>query len=114
MSSIACLALIIYFEARGEPDLAQRMVAEVAIHRAKTEDKPICKSLKTPRSYSFMWDKHSNKIVDKVSHLEALAIARKVLAKKNVPSRLYFNECSMGKRYKTKHRIKKVGRLCFY
>lgn len=114
MSSVACLALIIYFEARGEPDLAQRMVAEVAIHRAKTEDKPICKSLRSPRSYSFMWDKISNKIRDKESYEDALSIARRVLNTKNVPSRLYFNECSMGKRYKTQHKIRRVGRLCFY
>jgi spore germination cell wall hydrolase CwlJ-like protein len=114
MSSIACLALIVYFEARGEPALAQRMVAEVAVHRAKTESKPICTSLRSPKSYSFMWDKISNKIREKDAYEDAISIARRVLSIKNVPSRLYFNECSMGKRYKTQHKIRRVGRLCFY
>ena len=114
MTSLACLALIVYHEARSEPVATQVHVAQVVINRAKEENLTICKSMVKPRSYSFYWDKHSNKIKDKVSYANILQVANKSLTRKSLHSRLFFSECRLKKRYKTKHKLIKVGHLCFY
>ena len=114
MTTLACLALIVYMEARSEPELAQTLVAQVAVNRAKSEGTTICKSMRKPRSYSFYWDGRRNKITEKEVYSSVTKVANRVLTQDSIANRLYFNECSLGKRYKSSFKIKKVGRLCFY
>lgn len=114
MNTLACLALIVYMEARSEPVLAQTLVAQVVINRAKAEETTICNSMKRPRSYSFYWDGKPNLVKEKEVYDEVLKLSNRVLKQNNLENRLYFNECSLGKRFKTKYKVQRTGKLCFY
>lgn len=114
MTTLACLTLIVYMEARSEPELAQQLVAQVAINRAKSEGTTLCKSMRKPRSYSFYWDKKSNKITEKSIYRNIISLSSRVLEQDSLANRLYFNECFLGKRYKSEYKMKRVGNLCFY
>ena len=113
MGTIACLSLIMYMEALNQGDYTKALVADVAIERAKQEELSVCQSMKRKKSYSGMWDGKSTKVNKKL--LEGLKpIAVKELKKPVVTGRYFFNECSMGKRYKTKYKLIKSEKLCFY
>ena len=114
MSTLACLALIVYMEARSEPELAQILVAQVVINRAKAEKNTICDSMKKPRSYSFYWDNKPNLIKEKEVYNGIVKLSNRVLRQNSLENRLYFNECFLGKRYKSKYKIQRTGKLCFY
>lgn len=114
MTSLACLALIIYHESRGESELTQRLVARVAIERSNHENVGICRSMHRPKSYSFMWDGKPERVDDKQAWDKALVIAGDELFESNMDNRMYFNECRLGKRFKTAYRMRRSGKLCFY
>ena len=114
MTSLACLALIIYHEARSMPLQAQHLVAQVAITRAYKEEQSVCKSLKVKKSYSFMWDRRSNSMKEDKAKTRAYQVARKTLHNHANHSYTYFNECTLGKRFKTKTRMIRIKKLCFY
>lgn len=113
MSSVACLALIVFFESRGEPVLTQQYVASVAIERAKQEKVSVCESMKKPRSYSWYWDKHSNRVDQKLlKQFEILAV--KEMRNPSLKGRTFFNEKKMGRRFKTSYKPLVSGNLVFY
>jgi len=113
MTSVACLALIVFFESRGEPVLTQRYVASVAIERAKQENVHICTSMRKPRSYSWYWDKYSNKVDhEKLKGFEILVT--KELRNQTLRGRIFFNERKMGKRFRTSNKPIVSGNLVFY
>lgn len=114
MTSLACLALIIYHEARSMPLQAQNLVAQVAITRAYKEEQSVCKSLKVKKSYSFMWSGRSRGMKEAKAKTIAYQVARKNLYKHANHSYTYFNECSLGKRFKTKTKMIRIKKLCFY
>jgi spore germination cell wall hydrolase CwlJ-like protein len=114
MTSLACLALIIYHEARSMPLQAQHLVAQVAITRAYNEKQSVCKSLNVKKGYSFMWDKRSNSMKEVKAKTIAYQVAKKSLHKHANHSYTYFNECTLGKRFKTKTRMVRIKKLCFY
>ena len=49
-----CLASVVYFEARGEPDKGQQAVAWVAINRTRSEDFPdtLCEVIHQPNQFA--------------------------------------------------------------
>lgn len=113
MNSVACLALILFMESRGESLQTQQYVASVAIERAKQEQSTICESMKKPRAYSWMWDRKNNRVDHK--QLNALKqVAVKELAIPTLKGRMYFNEKRMGRRYRTPHKPIVSGNLIFY
>jgi len=114
MDALTCLALIIYFESRGEPVVTQIYVAKTAIARAKQEKLSICKSMVKPKSYSFYWDRRSNLPKDGKSYIKAKLMALKAINSKKFVGTIYFNNCNLKKRYKTKTKLKKLSNLCFY
>lgn len=113
MSISTCLALIVFFESRGEPVLTQQYVASVAIERAKQENVSVCESMRKPRSYSWYWDKHSNR-VDRKSLKQFEVLAVKELRNPTLKGRSFFNERKMGKRFRTPNKPLVSGNLVFY
>jgi len=113
MSVLSCLTLIIFMESRGVSDTTQNYVASVAVERAKSENTGICQSMRRKATYSWMWDGRKTK-VDKRLQDSFQRIAYRQLDKPSLPGRLYFNECSLGKRYKTPYKVIRSDNLCFY
>jgi spore germination cell wall hydrolase CwlJ-like protein len=102
-----------FMEARSEPLLAQQYVASVVIERARKEEVTLCASIKKPKSYSWMWDGVNTKVpAEELKRFEMLAAEQ--LRKPSLSDRLYFNECSLGKRYATQFKVLRSGKLCFY
>lgn len=112
-STMKCLSLIMYMEARNQSDRTKALVASVAIERAKQEELSVCESMRKPRSYSWVWKKQPSKI-DKVLLDSFDKLALKELKQPTLVGRYYFNECSAGKKFKTENKLLKSGKLCFY
>lgn len=112
-ATVACLALIMFNEARGESLQTQQYVASVAIERARQEAVPLCQSMKKPRAYSWLWDGVKTKVDPK--QLDTLKkVAVRELANPTLKGRMYFNERKMGRRYRTPHKPIVSGNLIFY
>jgi hypothetical protein len=113
MMSATCLAMIVFFESRGEPVITQRYVASVAIERAKQEQVSLCSSMRKPRAYSWYWDKKPNAVAkDSLKPFEVLAVRE--IRKPTLTGYMYFNEKKMLRRYATPKRLIKSGHLVFY
>ena len=113
MSVISCLTLIIFMESRGVSDTTKSYVASVAVERAKSENTGLCQSMKKKATYSWMWDGRKTKI-DKKLQQSFEHIAYREMKTPSLPGRLYFNECSLGKRYRAPYHVIKSDNLCFY
>ncbi len=79
MTSLLCLALNIYFEARGEPIDAQLLVAESAINRSIDRDQSICEVIYDPYQYSWTNDGRSDTPRDMEAFAIATAIAQQAI-----------------------------------
>lgn len=53
-SALMCLALTIYHEGRGEPEVGQLAIAEVVINRASERNLNICQVIKQPKQFSWV------------------------------------------------------------
>lgn len=49
-----CLALTVFFEARGEPEIGQIAVAEVVVNRAEAKNTSICSVIKEKGQFSWV------------------------------------------------------------
>ena len=76
--TLTCMAVAIYFEARGEPIDGQMLVAETIINRVEDERWPdtVCEVVKQPDQFSFYSDGKS----DTPRNAEAYATALEVAA----------------------------------
>lgn len=76
-----CLALNVYFEARGEDPDAQRMIAEVVMERVETEGYPktVCGVVWQHGQFSWTEDGKSDRPKDIVAWLYAQIVANEVL-----------------------------------
>lgn len=79
MTSLLCLALNIYFEARGESIDAQLLVAESAINRSIDRDQTLCDVIYDPYQYSWTNDGLSDTPRDMQSFAIATAIAQQAI-----------------------------------
>lgn len=66
-SAVICLAMNIYFEARGETNLGQLAVANVTINRARQNKTKICEEVFKPHQFS--WTTTKTKIVNGIHRL---------------------------------------------
>ena len=112
-ATLYCLSLVMYMEASIQSEYTKRLVASVVIERAKQEDKSICKSIKTRGAYSWMWDGRRTKVDQKVLH-KLHHISAQELFQPTITGRYFFNECTLGKRWKTKYKMIRSEKLCFY
>jgi spore germination cell wall hydrolase CwlJ-like protein len=55
---IACLALNVYHEARGEPLIGQFAVAYVTLERANAKRRSVCRTVYEPGQFSWTAEKH--------------------------------------------------------
>lgn len=112
MSSLACLSLIIFMEARGVSIQSHHYVASVAVERARYEGTDVCSSMKKRGAYTWMWDGIHTKVDRKlIKSLEK--VAQHELKKPSLPGYLFFNECRR-KPYHSRHKVVKSDNLCFY
>jgi spore germination cell wall hydrolase CwlJ-like protein len=76
-----CLALNVYFEARGEEPDAQRMIAEVVMERVYTDGYPktVCGVVWQKGQFSWTNDGKSDRPKDTVAWLQAQIVANEVL-----------------------------------
>lgn len=52
-AALLCLALNVYFEARGEPFLGQYAVAQVTLNRAEHDPRKVCRAVYAPGQFSW-------------------------------------------------------------
>lgn len=126
-----CLALNVFFEARGESIKGQFAVAHVTLNRADNESgnlSGVCGSVF--RKGQFEWTKrHKNPIKryvkiaelakkrDKTSWDRAVQIAHKAMTHRSkdlTRGATYFNEKRMGRRFKTSIASMTIGNHIFY
>ena len=102
-----------YMESRGESVTTQNYVGSVALNLASQDNTSVCKSIQKPRRYSWQWDgKHTK--VDTIQLKALEEQAKKLIKKRSLSGYYYFNECKLGKRFKTEKPLVKSGNLCFY
>ena len=115
--AIVCLALNIYFEARGESDLGKRAVAYVTVNRT-TNNNEICKVIQAPGQFS--WLPAKRPVTDSRAFQDAKRLAKEVIEdsdRSNDPTNgaTYFhNEDVHPKWAKKFKRTLKVGKHIFY
>jgi len=80
-AAATCLALNVYFEARGEDYDGQKMIAEVTMERVNTEGYPkeVCEVVWEKGQFSWTEDGKSDRPKDTVAWLEAQIIANETL-----------------------------------
>jgi len=81
ISTLTCMAVAIYFEARSEPIDGQLMVAETILNRAsdpRWPDEP-CEVIKQFRQFSFYSDGRSNLPRDMEAYTTAFLVAQEAL-----------------------------------
>lgn len=80
-AAATCLALNIYFEARGESPDAQRMIAEVVMERVNSPEYPhsVCAVVWQHGQFSWTEDGKSDRPKDTVAWLNAQIIANETL-----------------------------------
>ncbi len=54
-SAALCMALNLYFESRGEPELGQKLVAQVTMNRAQQDKSKVCEAVLA--RHQFSWTK---------------------------------------------------------
>lgn len=122
-----CLAIGIYFEARGEPIRGQAAVAQVILNRVKNPTYPnsICgvvyqnKSWKNRCQFSFACDGLRDRVRSKKHWSTAKAVAKRATAGKlwvkEVGSSTHYHATYVSPRWaKSMKRMKKIGQHIFY
>lgn len=81
ITSLACIATAVYFEARGETIQGQRAVASVIVNRVASPDFPndACAVVKQKHQFSFYSDGLSDKPRDAVAYAIANTVAQEAL-----------------------------------
>lgn len=91
-SAVICLAMNVYFEARGESTLGQLAVANVTLNRAKRDLKQVCAEVFKPHQFSWTTTRvrvvngvhrllHTNLLADIDAWHHALSVARAAVRK---------------------------------
>lgn len=114
MIELGCLALVMYMESSISSVTTQAYVASVVIERAKQDKQTICKNIHRPISYSWMFDGKNTKVDQLFLHQKLYPIALAQLKKPRLVGYYYFNECRLGKRFKTKNKMIRSDTMCFY
>ena len=118
LTAISCIAVAVYFEARGETVMGQRLVAETIVNRAADDRWPDneCDVVKQKSQFSFYSDGKSDKPENDFAFLKAQIIAHDALRKQGTNTgALWFHADYVRPvwRHKLKHVIQ-VGSHLFY
>lgn len=127
--SAMCLALTIYFEARGEPQLGQRYVGHVVMNRAEDDYKDnICAAVFDPHQFEWtggikrsknlavMAWRAKKQVNEPDSWKASVAIANRVIARKQdiTNGAKFFNRIERGVKYQTQTKPRTIGNHIFY
>jgi len=88
-----CLALNIYFEARGEPVEGKYAVGDVVMYRTQHADYPnsVCEVIKAKGAFSWYNDEYINALVDGKAFEEALFISEDILTDPQYPGMVNYS-----------------------
>ena len=114
MTELACLALVMYMESSISSVTTQQYVGSVVIERAYQDRQSICKNIHKPTSYAWMFDGKNTKVDKTFLTKKIYPIAKATIRKPALKGYYFFNECSLGKRYKTKNKMIRSDTMCFY
>ena len=121
-TALLCLALNSYRETRGEEVAAQVAAMKILQNRAELNQTTVCNELKKNKQFAWVRKygvKHPNPQgeLDKAAWHQAKQLAKSVgeihingISKRHI----YFNSLELGKRYKTKTAVKRIGKMLFY
>lgn len=111
-TALMCLALTIYYEARGEPTIGQYAVAEVVLNRAEERNLSVCEVVYQPGQFSGAkkWKKPK---ADNPAFLNSLSIAKTALESPTnyTNGARYFRVHSLKPKNK---KVKRIGNHIFY
>jgi spore germination cell wall hydrolase CwlJ-like protein len=74
-STILCLSLTVYHEARGEPLHAQKAVANVVLNRSLERNKSICEIVTEPNQFSWVKNKSAPNPTELDAWIQASVVA---------------------------------------
>ncbi len=81
LDPLTCLAIAIYFEARGEIEVGQAAVAHVVLNRVASARYPndVCAVVKQKYQFSFYWDGKSDRPAEPRAYMQAMLVALAVV-----------------------------------
>jgi len=114
LTATVCLAMAIYYEARGEPLIGKQAVAEVVLNRAETSSTPICKVVFAPHQFSWS-SRHKLPPPDTPLWRDCISIAKHslIVQSNHTHGATFFNTKSIGVRF-NKQRKATIGNHVFY
>jgi spore germination cell wall hydrolase CwlJ-like protein len=123
-TALLCLALNSYRETRGEEVAAQIAAMKILQNRAELNHTTVCQEVAKHKQFAWVrkygiTDPKPHGQIDKAAWIQAKQLAKSVLVndvivKGITPKHTFFNEARMGKRYKTKTKVKRIGKMLFY
>ena len=113
LSSLLCLSLAVYHEARGEPIEGQEAVAEVVINRSEARHKSVCAVVYEPSQFS--WVGHVSPPRDVDAWHKSVEVAQKCLKEppNHTDGAQYFRSNKMRVPYKATNIIS-IGNHVFF
>jgi N-acetylmuramoyl-L-alanine amidase len=112
LTPLTCIAIAIYFEARGESIEGQQMVAATIINRMNHPQFPdtACGVVKQRKQFSFYSDGRSDKPTEPEAYLTASRIASEALKEGVVnETSLYFHSTAVQPIWR--HKLKRIGKI---
>tara|TARA_R110000764_G_scaffold95718_1_gene179590 strand:- start:89 stop:508 length:420 start_codon:yes stop_codon:yes gene_type:complete len=112
LTTLSCIAVAVYFEARGESMLGQRAVAEVILNRVADPRWPetACEVIKQKNQFSFYSDGLSDKPKDAVVYVLAEFVARDAIKGNTLRTgALYYHATYVQPAWR--HKLERLGRI---
>ena len=117
-ASLLCIALAVYFEARGEPTAGQLAVAQVILNRVEDRRFPnnACDVVYQRHQFSFFWDGKHDRPTDKGAWDQARAVALTATAINDTTSGANHYHADYTQPYWAEGRtpVRVIGRHVFY
>jgi len=115
-SAMLCLALTVFFEARGEPEQGKYAVAEVVLNRAESRNLDVCEVVYEKNQFSWVKGWNGKVPINKPGWEAAVAIANTTLDKGGTNytnGATYFHSKRVKPRWKAVYAIT-IGNHVFY
>lgn len=124
-TAVVCLALNVYYEARGEPLIGQIAVGLVTMRRANHEWEKLCEVVYEPKQFSWTWDGEQGAPLSPVALDRASSVARFVMSLTPETARALYGEFATADHYHADYilppiwthdmeRVGQIGRHIFY
>jgi N-acetylmuramoyl-L-alanine amidase len=92
VSAIICLALNVFYEARGASPIDQQAVAAVALNRSEAEHRSVCHVIREPKQFSWtsqyrVAQPRLTNVLERRAWLHSISVARQVMSDKAIRRR---------------------------